>query len=278
MTFPHDLPPPEGIIQLPVDRFAIDLLCYIADVTNSSWRSRHTIGQSGIWHERGVENRHIHQVKRAAVEAWDWLEHHGLVARDPGETGETGETGEHAYITRRGYDVVHAEEDGIDGLALVQAQARIDVDLHELIAARVRALFLLGEHEAAAFFAMKRVEIRVREVAGMTDQLGVTLMKQAFNEGGPLADPNQDPGERAATMALFWGAIGVFKNPSSHREVDYDDPIMTSEIVMFADLLLRMLDRVEAKVERSKVDESAGIGGTKRVAENRSDGDTPPAA
>jgi hypothetical protein len=43
-------------------------------------------------------------------------------------------------------------------------------------------------------------------------------------------------------MALFWGAIGVFKNPPSHRQVDYANPTIASEIVLFADLLLRTLD------------------------------------
>ena len=46
-------------------------------------------------------------------------------------------------------------------------------------------------------------------------------------------------------MALHWGAIGVFKNPSSHREVAFDDPTITSEIMLLADLLLRMLDRIK---------------------------------
>jgi Protein of unknown function (Hypoth_ymh) len=43
-------------------------------------------------------------------------------------------------------------------------------------------------------------------------------------------------------MALFWGAIGVFKNPTSHRPVNYDDPTVAAEAVLLADLLLRMLD------------------------------------
>lgn len=49
-------------------------------------------------------------------------------------------------------------------------------------------------------------------------------------------------------MALFWGAIGVFKNPSSHRQVDYKDPTQAAEVVLLADLLLRLLDDVEARL------------------------------
>jgi uncharacterized protein (TIGR02391 family) len=91
---------------------------------------------------------------------------------------------------------------------------------------------------------MRAVEIRVRELAGAgVSDLGVKLMQQAFAVGGPLSDASADPGEQQSTMALFWGAIGVFKNPSSHREVNIEDPTEASEIVLLADLLMRMLDR-----------------------------------
>ena len=70
-------------------------------------------------------------------------------------------------------------------------------------------------------------------------------MKDAFKPGGALSDPELETGEQQATMALLWGAIGVFKNPSSHRQVDVEDPTLASEIILFADLLHRMLDRVE---------------------------------
>ncbi len=49
-------------------------------------------------------------------------------------------------------------------------------------------------------------------------------MTFAFKDGGPLSDTSLDPGERVAMMGLFQGAIGVFKNPPSHRPVEYSDP------------------------------------------------------
>jgi uncharacterized protein (TIGR02391 family) len=130
--------------------------------------------------------------------------------------------GDWLFITRRGRAVLDAP----DGAALLRAQARLDVDLHPLIARRVRAQFLLGEYELAALAAMREVEIRVRELAGADPgDIGVALMRQAFKtDGGPLANPDAEKGEQEAMSALFAGAIGVFKNPVSHRQVEYEDP------------------------------------------------------
>ena len=49
-------------------------------------------------------------------------------------------------------------------------------------------------------------------------------------------------------MELFAGAIGIFKNQVSHRQVDYADATVASEVVLLADLLLRILDGVEARL------------------------------
>jgi uncharacterized protein (TIGR02391 family) len=67
---------------------------------------------------------------------------------------------------------------------------------------------------------------------------------------GPLADATLDAGERVGMMELFAGAIGTFKNPPGHRQVDYEDPTEASEVVILADLLMRVLDRVESGLSR----------------------------
>jgi hypothetical protein len=75
-------------------------------------------------------------------------------------------------------------------------------------------------------------------------------MTEAFKEGGPLFDGSLDRGESQAMMALFRGAIGGFKNPPNHRAVDYGgDPVEASEVVLLADLLLRLLDQVRWRLE-----------------------------
>jgi uncharacterized protein (TIGR02391 family) len=124
----------------------------------------------------------------------------------------------------------------------------LNLDLHPSLESKVRPQFLMGEYEMAAFAAMRAVEVRVREMAGASDSdIGRNLMNFAFGDGGPLCDISLDPGERQARRELFAGAIGTIKNPTSHREVRYEDPTEASEAVLLADLLMRILDRFPGK-------------------------------
>jgi uncharacterized protein (TIGR02391 family) len=180
------------------------------------------------------------EISAALGEGWGWLMTHGLVVRDPSQSSPD------AYrVSRLGHETLKY------GVAKLTAAERLGMALHARIAQQVEQQFLLGEYELAVFAAMREVEIRVRELVGASDStLGVSLMKQAFSRQGPgpLADTEADGGEQEAAMFLFAGAIGLFKNPTSHRAVSYDDPVMASEVVLLADLLLRLLDRTEARI------------------------------
>ena len=101
-----------------------------------------------------------------------------------------------------------------------------------------------GEFDGAVFQAMKAVEVAVREASGLPNTLvGVPLMRRAFDpENGPLTDQAAEKGEREACSALFSGAIGMFKNPQSHRDVNLDNPSEAAEIIMMANNLLRLVD------------------------------------
>jgi len=122
--------------------------------------------------------------------------------------------------------------------------------LHGSIAERVWMAYMRGEFEIAAFQAMRAVEVAVRSAAGYgNEKYGVPMMREACSPGkGPLADLSADSGEQVARMELFAGAIGSYKNPPSHREIDLNDPVEALEIILFANHLLRIVDaRVKGK-------------------------------
>ncbi|KQV11925.1 hypothetical protein ASC99_35730 [Kitasatospora sp. Root107] len=104
---------------------------------------------------------------------------------------------------------------------------------------------------------MKAVEVAVRDASGFDNsKTGVNLMRDALrpvNQAtstklvGPLTDDQAEGGEQEAMTALFAGAMGAFKNPTSHRTVHFEDPIEAAEIIQFADLLLRLVERAKSR-------------------------------
>lgn len=176
-------------------------------------------------------------------DAWAWLEARGLIGPDGKNT-----TSSWQRVTTEGRELAK----DVSALAKLWAAERLAGGLDPTLEEKVRPIFNLGDYETACFAAMKAVEVEVHRAAGLDGSvLGVDLMRQAFkSDGGPLADAEAHPGERVATMELFAGSIGAFKNPPSHRTVHFDDPVEAAEVVQLADLLLRLLRRAERRAQK----------------------------
>jgi uncharacterized protein (TIGR02391 family) len=194
---------------------------------------------------RGADQGYLRgEVDRVALlgrlsDAWAWLEAKGLIGHHPVHTTSITQT-----LTREGREM--ADDDS--AMTRLYASERLAGPFDPVLASALHN-FHYGDYETACFAAMKQVEVAVREAAGFDNSLiGVPLMRRAFaRDGGPLSDDQAEPGERVATMELFAGSIGAFKNPSSHRTVDFADPVEAAEIIQLADLLLRMVRRAESQ-------------------------------
>ena len=94
--------------------------------------------------------------------------------------------------------------------------------LHRVVTEKVLPIFMQDSYGLAVFEAFKQVEVAVRETGGYEENdLGTDLMRKAFNvDNGNLTDQNQHPAEQQARSDLFAGAIGSYKNPGSHRDVE----------------------------------------------------------
>ena len=177
----------------------------------------------------------------ALMEAWQWLEREGFVAQRPTDLpSDTHRTSATKYfITRRGKRIQTSED--------LEAYRKADLlpkhQLHPVIAQKVWSIFLQGDYDTAVFQAFKQVEIAVRKVGDYAENdRGTDLMRKAFNvDTGNLTDQSRLRAVKQAMSDFFAGAIGLYKNPSSHHEVEFA-PEEVAEIIIIASHLLRIVD------------------------------------
>ena len=177
----------------------------------------------------------------ALMEAWQCLLSERFVAPRPPNLASTKGMSQNTtyFVTRRGQKIETLE----DYEAYRKADLLRKHQLHPTIAEKVWFIFSQGSYGTAVLEAFKQVEIAVREAGGYADSdYGVTLMRRAFDKNdGKLTDLSEQEPVREAKAHLFAGAIGLYKNPSSHREVEFA-PEAAAEIIIIASQLLRIVD------------------------------------
>ena len=175
------------------------------------------------------------EINLALAEAWAWLIAQGLLVPAESSGGL-----DWRVLSRRAR---HFEDEAEFARYAVARMLPKDA-LHPRISNKAWSAFMRSEFDVAAFQAMKAVEVAVREASGLpNDLLGVKLMRRAFDpKDGSLTDMEAEEGEKEARSALFAGAIGSYKNPHSHRDVQLTDPAEAVEIIMLANHLLRIID------------------------------------
>jgi uncharacterized protein (TIGR02391 family) len=257
------IPDPQKILELEVEEFAGIVMEYLHGLPdNERWRINrhnqvvHRTSHPEAWplDYRNRGNEYWSRISRAFMEAWGWLEKEGFLAPDPEQDGCF-------FITRRG--------DRVKGTADLDAIRKADQlprkILHPVIAQKAWSLFMRGEYDTAVFQAFKEVEVAVRDGAhfNQTDY-GVRMIRNAFHlQNGRLTDlENPDEGERQAMSDLFAGAIGLYKNPHSHRHVGIDAEAAV-EMIMLASHLLRIVDeRVGTANHRDAIEGSVRSAGS----------------
>ncbi|HLF08896.1 MAG TPA: TIGR02391 family protein [Dehalococcoidia bacterium] len=226
------LPEPDALLALEPEELAGYLLEYLnSHSPESPWFIANNVAVQARSEGYSTE------IEKALMESWVWLEREALLAPAPGQSEGW------RFITRRGQQLKNlADLDALRKADLLPKRL-----LHPLIGAKVWASFLRGDYDTAVFQAFKEVEVAVRNAGNYSDSdYGVDLMRQAFRiDDGPLTDASRPRSEQEAIAHLFAGAIGSYKNPSSHRhiKIEADEAV---EMIILASHLLRI---VESRVE-----------------------------
>ncbi len=226
------LPDAEALLALEPEELAGVVLQYLVSSGSEGQLNRYNFSLPHTVKEYPPEYRE--SISMALMEAWVWLEREGLLAPKPGTQGEW------IFVTRRGRQLATPKD--------LQAYRRGNLlprqSLHPRLAQKVWASFLRGDYDTAVFQAFKEVEVRVREAGGYSEMdLGVDLMRKAYSpDNGPLTDKEAPKSEQEALAHLFAGAIGLYKNPHSHRNVALE-PQEATEMIVLASHLLSITDR-----------------------------------
>lgn len=217
--------------------YVFEVLMHTDAMNRGQWNRRNFCMEASREYgsyERGADQ----EVGIACSAAWSWLESNGLICRHPEQDNEW------FVPTARGRQIKNHQ--GIR--ELISNEQLPEHFLHPEFISNVRPLFLQSRFETAVFEAFKTLEVAIRIASGLgDDSIGVALVNRAFHpEGGRLTDTTLEKGERVALMSLMAGAIGSYKNPSSHRRVAISAD-EARDMIVLASHLLKIVDSRAAK-------------------------------
>lgn len=225
----------ETVLELEPEELAIFVLKHLSEGGSQQMnRYNYTIGTSPDF--LSWAGAYKEQANERFMVAWMWLERELFVAPKPGQSGDW------AFITQRGKKIL--EDQNFETYR--QGNLLPSDGLDPILVRKVKPTFIRGDYDTAVFQAFKEVEVRVRKKADLDKKyFGVDLMRKAFGSSGSLVDKEATGGEQAARMELFTGSIGSYKNPSSHRDVNFSDPKEVADIIHMANQLLRLIDSIK---------------------------------
>lgn len=183
----------------------------------------------------GYPEDRCHEIRGALWNAFEWLEEHGLIEKSNKVAGPH-------WIRVLSSEAMKIRNEKDFQKLMLWRSVNEDM-LHPKIAKKAVDLLAQGEHADAIGYAMRSVEIAVREACGFGDEaFGVNLMRDAFSNGGILHDKTANKGGENGLKSLFKGVIGVYKNRHSHKDAPVESVTEALTIVMFASHLLYIVD------------------------------------
>ena len=238
-TLKDVFPPPKEALELPPEELAIFILKFISQLPTGETGLLNRYNFTLSSNVNDYSGRELcDRMCKAFMEAWVWLERERFLAPKPGDSSGTW-----AFITRRGNQLLESLKSE-SFKAYQMGELLPSNNLDPVLIKDVRPLFIRGDYDTAVFRAFKEIEVRVRKAAKLAPtDIGTALMRKAFEPAkGALADKQVPTAEQEAEAHLFAGAIGLLKNPSSHRVVDFTDPVAVAESIVFANMLLRIVE------------------------------------
>jgi len=231
--FQKNFPPIETVLEMDPSELAPFVLKDLNEINQTSEINRFNYTLTTNSDIQSYAGEHIKDFQKQLMEAFIWLEREMFLAPTPDSQGEW------RFITRSGEKVLQEE----DFSAYKKGFLLPSENLHPILIRKVKPLFLRGDYDTAIFQAFKAIEVQVRKIGGYAkNDLGVDLMRKAFNpKTGKLTNTHSLPAEKEAMSNLFSGAIGLFKNPVSHRDIEIVSAEEASDYIKLANCLLKMV-------------------------------------